>query len=297
MIQTPSRMSMRSAYTMLELTVVILVITVCLSLISSLAVKAVDKLTEMETRKEISELEVALRAFMSDYRLTEPPPSYLVLNEVAPFNTMAQDNGQSGVFLERMFGKNLGPTDWNGDGKINGVFVLKGDQCLVFYLGGIPNSADVVSGAPPSPQGFSANNMNPGLSTALSPKRKGPYFHFVTTRLWPQRVFSGWDGFFTYLDPWMTKSGPLYLTMGGSPYAFFSFVGIQNQYAITNDYGAYPYFTGINQYVNLSSYQIISAGKDGSFGGGSWNPSNGATGCGADDQTNFSSTLLGAGQN
>jgi type II secretory pathway pseudopilin PulG len=303
---------------MMELMVVILILATLVSLISSVAVKGMDNLTETQTRKEISEMEVALRAFMSDYGLTEPPPSYLVLNEITPLNTTAQgqggssarfDDGQSGAFLEKLFGKNLGKqgfVDWNGDGQPNGPWLLKGNQCLVFYLGGIPNLLDVkIRGASPAPQGFAANNMNPGLAVTQSPKRKGPYFNFVTTRLYypVQQVFPSWDGF-TYLDPWMTKSGPLYLTLGGSPYAFFSFAGIRNQYAHTNDYGAYPYMTGVGQYTNLTTYQIISAGKDGIFasqdgnsGGVLWNPSSGATGYGADDQANFSSTLLGAGQN
>jgi hypothetical protein len=288
--------------------VVVLILATLVSLISSAVVKGMDKITENQTRSEIAEMEVALRAFMSDYGLTEPPPSYLLLYENISLYATDSAATQSYQFLQKLFGKDLGKVggfvDWNGNGQPDGPYPpLQGNQCLVFYLGGIPNSAAVRNdGASPAPQGFAANNINPGLSQAKFAKRKGPYFSFASTRLWPQlqQVPPGWNGFFYYLDPWMTKTGPLYLNYQGSPYAFFSSTGINNKYAITTDCGAYPYMTGVGQFTNSNTYQIISAGKDGYFGtavNNLWSPSAGATGTGADDQANFSSSLLGAGQN
>jgi prepilin-type N-terminal cleavage/methylation domain-containing protein len=230
MTRIHSHTNNRPAYTLIELMMVVLILAILVSLVASAAVKGMGKLTEMETRTEISEMEVALRAFMSDYGLTEPPPSYLFLREDNPLDTTLYDKGLSGAFLEKLFGKNLGKqgfVDWNGNGQPDGPCVLTSNRCLVFYLGGIPNSKDVlISGASPAPQGFSTNNMNPALS---SPKRKGPYFNFVTSRLYPlpQQVYAGWDGFFTYVDPWRAKPGVLYLI--GTPYAFFSCAGINNQ--------------------------------------------------------------------
>ncbi len=300
--------SRHSAFTLLELMVVVLILATLVSLIGSVVVKGMDKITENQTRSEIAEMEVALRAFMADYGLTEPPPSYLLLYEDISLYAAHPEGTLSYQFLQKLFGQNLGKAggyiDWNGNGQPDGPYPpLQGNQCLVFYLGGIPNSADVVlNGASPAPQGFASNSINPALSLAKCPKRKGPYFNFASTRLWPQhqQVPLSWAGFFYYLDPWMTKSGPLYLNYQGSPYAFFSRFGIDGQYAATNDNGAFPYMTGVGQIVNPNTYQIISAGKDGTFGSAVnnlWNPSSGATGPGADDQANFSSALLGAGQN
>jgi prepilin-type N-terminal cleavage/methylation domain-containing protein len=304
MIRDHSRRGQRSAFTLVELMVVLLIIAILVSLIGSVVMKAMGKIPEVQTRTEISEMSVALQAFMSDYNLAEPPPSTLVLNEASPLST------PSAAFLQQVFGKNLGPTDWNGDGYIAGIWTLKGEKCLTFLLGGIPNSAAMVPPmyrplpnsvavpalSPPSPLGFSTNTMNPGQPGG---KRKGPYFTFVTSRLWPQTVIPPlWDGFFLYLDPWQTKSGPLYSTLGGSPYAFFSSTGINNLYAGTCTFDTSgPYMIGAGQYTNPNTYQIISAGKDGYYGGGLWSPSGGAQGYGADDQANFSSTLLGSGQN
>src|SRR5207248_1877045 len=53
--------------------------------------------------------------------------------------------------------------DWNGDNTIQpgaaGVYVLEGDQCLVFFLAGIPGNYP--PGLPPNCTGFSTNPSNP----------------------------------------------------------------------------------------------------------------------------------------
>ncbi len=323
MIRNDSRSGSRSAFTLVELLVVVLIIAILVSLIGSAVLKAMQKIPEVQTRTEIAEMSVALQAFMSDYNLTEPPPSLLYLNEYTPLST-PQDNGRSAAFLQKVFGKNLGVgqvfVDWNGDGVASGPsggmpWVLQGEQCLTFYLGGIPNVLQMKTGAPPAPLGFSTNNTNPAMASA---KRKGPYFNFVTPRLFPQTgvISASWNGFFVYLDPWQSKAGPLYATMGGSPYAFFSSGGINNGYALTSAFNAAPYAirSGVSpyaltgQFTNPNTFQIISAGKDGVFGNTGWVPTAGMPPvpfsnanaanqpAGDDDQANFSGGLLGAGQ-
>jgi prepilin-type N-terminal cleavage/methylation domain-containing protein len=333
MCRTPQKTGSRSAFTLVEMVVVLLIIAILASLAWSVTVNAIGKVTEAQTRTEISELETALRAFMADYGLSDPPPSLLILNEATPLAPDPRDNGRSAAFLTKVFGKNLGPTDWNGDGSIappNVTWPLQGQHCLVFYLGGIPNTAQMASGVPPSPQGFSTNNMNPALPGG---KRKGPYYTFNPSRLVPIPAVGG---FFVYLDPWQVK--PTVNGVGPMPYVYFSSNGINNGYSYTDCSGLtfmdalkrrqipLPYYTAVKNpindgtptvYTNSNTYQIISAGKDGIFGytppppppppSGSplivisdnniWSPASGATGPGADDQANFSSTLLGQGQN
>src|SRR5579875_3766877 len=155
MCRTPQKTGSRSAFTLVEMVVVLLIIAILASLAWSVTVNAIGKVTEAQTRTEISELETALRAFMADYGLSDPPPSLLILNEATPLAPDPRDNGRSAAFLTKVFGKNLGPTDWNGDGQLDGPWVLQGEHALVFYLGGIPSAA--------GPQGFSTNNMNPAL--------------------------------------------------------------------------------------------------------------------------------------
>jgi prepilin-type N-terminal cleavage/methylation domain-containing protein len=285
MTRIHSRSGNRPAFTLVELMMVVLIIAVLVSLISSAVMMAMAKIPETQTRVEIGEMETALNAFEADFGLTVPPPSVLVLNEAAPLSV----GGSTATLLQQMFGRNLGPTDWNGDGQINGPWTLNSEQCLVFYLGGIKN------------MGFAYNNINP--TPVAGQKTHGPYFNFQTSRLIVDPTNTITPGSFpVYIDPWRTKAGPLYATLGGTPYTYFSSQGINNAYTNTSGYstttGAAPYFiTGTTQFMNPNTYQIISAGKDGWFGGAAgWVPTNGATGHGADDQANFSAKLLGVGQ-
>jgi prepilin-type N-terminal cleavage/methylation domain-containing protein len=321
MSRNPMKTGSRSAFTLVEMVVVLLIIAILASLVTSVVVSAAGRISEVQTRTEISELEAALRAFMSDYGLSNPPPSLLVLNEFSPLSTPS-DNGRSAAFLQSVFGKNLGPTDWNGDGLFDGplgpnpsplnVWTLQGHQALIFYLGGIPNLAA-------GPQGFSTNNMKPSYGSMVGEttgKRRGPYYPFITSRL----VATPTMGFFFYQDPWQAKP-TLNGGTGPMPYVYFSSYGINNGYSsidcgsvtYTDALGAHsalPYYTGSLSYTNSNTYQIISAGKDGKFGylpslygtianPNQWFPT-GANIPGwtaADDQANFSSTLLGKGQN
>jgi prepilin-type N-terminal cleavage/methylation domain-containing protein len=302
MIRNQSRRGNRQAFTLVELMVVILIIAILVSLVSSAVIKTLAKIPEVHTRTEISELAVALQAFMSDYNIPNPPPSVLILNETTPLAPSPIDGGRSAAFLQKVFGKNLGPTDWNGDGQPDGPWVLQGEHALVFYLGGPPSAAGL--------QGFSTNNMNPAVPGG---KRKGPYYNFITSRLVKDPTVGG---FFVYLDPWEAKASSN--GIGPRPFVYFSSYGINNGYTPTDCVGvtftdplgthyALPYATGPGVYTNSNTYQILSAGRDGKFGynPGSnpptnlWSPAAGVpTGQpGADDQANFSSTLLGVGQN
>lgn len=320
MIRGHGHKGKRSAFTLVELLVVILIIAILVSLVSSAVMMAMNKIPEVQTRTEISELAVALEAFKSDYNLSEAPPSLLLLNEAAPTVPSLLDGGRTAQFLQKVFGKNLLPTDWNGDGTITPTppgtptWTLQGQQCLTFYLGGIPG----VGG----PQGFSTNNMKPsfGSMPALGEtpgKRKGPYFTFVTSRLVP---VAATGGFYVYTDPWQVKTSTN--GIGPMPYAYFSSYSINNGYTVTDCNGlaytdalgahfAMPYWTAQNaagvptQYTNGNTYQILSAGRDGKFGynpaflpapNNLWIPASGAVGTGADDQANFSGSLLGSGQ-
>jgi prepilin-type N-terminal cleavage/methylation domain-containing protein len=330
MTRVPLRTKKRPAFTLIELMIVILILVILISLLAGAVLKVMGRVPEVKTRTEIAELSVALQAFMNDYQLSDPPPSYLVLREnIAAYNANNALELQSITFLKRVFGKNLGVgqtyVDWNGDGVANGPWYLEGEQCLIFFIGGIPNTQQMVqqvaAGQPPvpGPQGFSTNNSNP---SSPGGKRRGPYFTLDSTRLkflvpyasHPQLPFlltqtqPTQSPLFVYLDSWLVKTGTM-------PYAYFSSQGLNNTGYLTNFTGtshypmldcgsisATPYWTAQNvngvptQFTYSNTFQIISAGKNGTFGGGLWNPS-GAVAAGADDQANFSSTILGIGQN
>ena len=228
---------------------------------------------------------------------------------------------------------------WNGNASFGGVpagFVqgqdapgavtLEGDQCLVFFLGGIP-------GTGPSCLGFAADPKNP--ANPSSADRIGPFFEFTTSRLVALRagIVTPWAGantYYSYADTFSSTDGQGTL-LAGAPYAYFSCYKVRNGYNRYNNFtppGTYtpaipfgvsdcyttltvsPYLQTTSQWQKPTSFQILSAGADGFFGnaggtsaalwGGIWTPQTAATvypqgSSGYDDQANFTSGLLGAG--
>jgi prepilin-type N-terminal cleavage/methylation domain-containing protein len=289
MVRRSSRKTNRTAFTLIELLVVIAIIAILVSLTSAGVMKVLWKIPEVQTRTEISQMDASLASFMSDYNLSDPPPSKLLLCE-SLLQYPAGDPSLS--FLKQTFGKNLGVgvpfIDWNGNGVLDNPITLEGEFCLVFYLSGIPSPV----GTTPQGQGFSTNSMNPSQPGG---KRRGPYMQFKAERLTP---IAAANNFCIYIDAWNTKTVPT----GPKPYAYFSSNGINNNGYLLNlgldcvSIGAAAYNDGAGNFTNSNKYQIISAGQDGTFGTGLWSASTGAIGPGKDDQANFSSKILGAGQ-
>jgi hypothetical protein len=184
--------------------------------------------------------------------------------------------------------------DWNQNGVYDTAVVLEGDQCLVFFLGGIPiaytpTSRGALSNLPPQVQGFSTNPKNPAdlLSTA---DRIGPFFEFQTDRLVSLQVSAGLlrSPFnYSYLDRYGTSDG-LGNLVSGVPLAYFSSYKQANGYnrylllsgvsdcpslISASGVGVYPYAETIlpsgPKYLKPNDFQIISAGADLTFGSGS----------------------------
>lgn len=263
----------RAAFTLVELLVVILIIAILVSLVSSAVMMALGQVSKVRTASEISQLTVAVNAFMTDRDLTTPPPSQLLLYEnIGSYKTdLSPLAAQTYLFLQKAFSRSIGMgspyVDWNGNGAPDVLpWYLEGEQCLVFYCGGIP-----AIGGPPT--GFSANKLNPA---AIGGKRLGPYYDFQVARL---ALLPGLSPFPVYIDSWESKTTR-------KPYAYFSSQGNYNGYAnLGNSYlltdcaaiGASPYaqsYTAgtidpaINKvvtYLSPTGFQIISAGKDGVF--------------------------------
>lgn len=309
MIRFHSRRRTRSAFTLIELLVVIAIIAILVSLTAAAVMKVLGKIPQVQTSSEIGEMGTAMASFMAAYNLQNPPPStlYLCENGTQYYNSsgQVQPQYQSTVkFLQKWLGRSFkvnGTYNWNGNTNASGQpiydppYVLTGQQCLVFYLGGIPTYSPSGIGM----TGFAQNVANPAMpagSGGTATNRNGPFFNFKTANLFNPGSFP------VYMDPWQAKPTP-------QPYAFFSSQGKVNGYNAGDCSGfGYPYYEptagGLPNYALNNSFQIISAGQNGIFGGTTshtiygvaWNPSAGATGAGADDQANFSSTILGAGQ-
>jgi hypothetical protein len=295
--------------------VVVVIIGVIMGLISAAVVKARAAGTAARNRAEISQLELAVEAFKQKYGVY--PPSRLLLCEklsiyqqaVQAQPDLAQLAQDSIAFLTHMFPRLSSPNgmdrnypwsytgpmtgtefvDWNGNRRLDTTpMILEGDQCLVFFLGGIP---DNYRGGPPNCTGFSTNGSNPAAHIFPLPGGgdvNPSLFQFGSDRL----VFTRTDGstplhplaprFFTYLDTYSNGDGTGRL-ITGMPYAYFS------SYKTTNGYNRYctaqslvsdcaslqvwPYaeFMGTSGppiYLKPDGFQIISAGPDHAFGTG-----------------------------
>jgi hypothetical protein len=254
---------------------------------------------------DIHTVEAAVAGFHRAFKLgTEYFPSRIVLCErYSEYldNINKPLYRDSLGFLQRMFPRLWKDAatqevvvDWNGNGNPNGVIdpptILEGDQCLVFFLGGIPANGKEAQDC----LGFSRDPKNPA---ARGGRRLGPYYEFDPSRL--VRIHG--NGYWSYLDVY-----------GKKPYAYFSSYTNRNGY---NRYGStdcptlgvWPYAKSVAptvQYIYPDKFQVISAGADQVFGPGTdltakqpvtWTQETAGDllGPGQDDQSNFHPNFLG----
>lgn len=315
----------RAGFTLVELLVVITVIGILVALLVPAIGSAVRNARNAQTTSEINSLGQALEAFKTQFQ--DYPPSRIILSETGIYPTTATaaissvtflggqqpTPGQPDIslgelaqrsqrYLRKVFGRAAAPNlnatpptwhDFNGNGQPDqGLIYLEGDECLVFFLGGIPNpDAGTVSGFGKDPLLPFTTQMASANPRMRSDNRTPPRFEFRADRL---KDLDG-DGMPSYVDPLGSTS---------RPYAYFSGYG-NNQYdpndvnlgddGLPNARGflaANPLVGGTNttlspapnpytsnapippsgvtraSFLNPQSYQIVSAGADGQYGPG-----------------------------
>ncbi len=298
----------RQAFTLIELLVVILIIGILAALITAAASKAIALANRTKNRVEIGELETAVESFKTRYHVSYIPSRILLSESGAGYTTGSQLANDSIQYLMQVwprlpFVSGVGfttPIDWNGDGQLSPDVILEGDQCLVFFLGGIPDN--VTAGAPPAVTGFSTYGSNPAYhianpGTDVNP----PLFEFNSNRLVRQLpggspLHLGASSYYSYLDTYGQSNGSGQIT-SGAPYAYFSSYKLKNSYnRYVQTYGSdcatlgtnftqvgvlWPYAEATSavptpaivpppaRYLKPDTFQIISVGADGAFGPGS----------------------------
>jgi prepilin-type N-terminal cleavage/methylation domain-containing protein len=269
----------RPGFTLIELLVVIGIIVI-LSTLTIVTIGGVYRyIDQVRTSAEIRQLADACEAFKLKYG--RYPPSRIVLSE-----TPGGYDANSQLYLGSIF-TNIDlsqPIDWNGDGTIQTApWVLEGDECLVYFLGG------------PNLQGWCTDKSKPWVATP-GRNREGPFYEFRTDRLVQRR-----PGFFVYNDRY------------GRPFLYFAATANQT----SNNYFAHcptsagnfePYWDSARSttspvankfYYMADKFQIISAGEDRNYGtGGPYNRSNpSAVGpFDRDNLTNFTEGKLHTGR-
>jgi prepilin-type N-terminal cleavage/methylation domain-containing protein len=336
----------RDGFTLVEMMVVIAIIGVLLAILIPAVMNYISSGPRTVTKSEIEQLSTAIESFKQKYKVDFIPSQIRLWPVYADYtlveNGAAQDDPldrDSVNYLIRLWPQITSPApgaalapwkdpavgiNWHGKVKVvNGVTVnqiyrrkagaplvtLEGDQCLVFFLGGIPLPG--TANSPPGIQGWSHNPRDPAAIITEPTGRVPPLFEFASERLWLRAGDAGASahGFYSFADTWGKSTGNT-----KSPYIYFSNYGKRNGYNTNANNGAlqryatgdcqslgvWPYYQSTSAAtiaaVNPSGYQIISAGQDGQFGpGGLWAPpASPATGVGADDQANFSGSVLGA---
>ncbi len=303
----------RGGFTLTELLVVILIIALLVSLTAAGVLKIMGQGPQLRTTNDITQLALGIQQFQNETGVNYIP-SYFLLREDNEWNLSNPAEANCVNYLRRVFGKNINLTpvskggtgiDWNANGTIDssklGPTVLEGEHCLVFFLGGIQSSSSGVNAV----LGFSTNPQNPAL---VGGTRRGPFYqNFESARLVVDT-----NGYFKYLDAWPARTP----TTPRQPYAYFSAYGVQNGYGNSwglqdqkfrmlpqlgdcGSLGLAPYQAGA-LFANPNTFQIVSAGKDNTFGkGGAWQPGGGgnpADTAGNDNQSNFAKGILEAGQ-
>jgi prepilin-type N-terminal cleavage/methylation domain-containing protein len=312
----------RGAFTLVELMVVIAIIAVLVALLSAAVFRILRKGPEVQVRNDISQLSTSVQSFQTAFKVNYIP-SRIRLREDLNYQLNNQYEADSLQYLQMLWPRLAGSAhtggvgvDWNGDGQVTpGAFWdLEGDQCLVFFLGGIPalNPAGAL--------GFSTDAADPSLAPSPGAPRKGPYFDaFQSSRLLVRNPSgAALFTFYSYTDPY---DRPASATVPAKQvYAYFSSYKGQNGYNRygTSDclsLGVSPYMEGASRFYNPNGFQIVCAGLDGVFGRGSlpafnggtaaiWTPTgastspailvvNGTQPTGSDDMANFYDSLMG----
>lgn len=311
----------RRGFTLVELLMVILIVSVLMSLLLVGISSATLRAKETGNKHDITQLETALQAFYQKYNFY--PPSRLNLYESnSDFPAAAsatQLDNDSMWYLLKIAPRLMDPSspymqapaagtsdnrlflDWNGNGVYDKpatpgtpAFTLEGDQCLAFFLGGIPTGLGTSA---PGTLGFCTNPFNPVYDLVVSSAVGTPvmgdrvnFYEFQSNRLvafGPGAMGPHPSTFFSYLDRWSTAGPGGTLAGTARPYAYFSSYKTANGYnryfsaapsvSDCNTLGVWPFAEAVQpggafpsmRYLNPSTFQIVSAGRDNIFSRGS----------------------------
>lgn len=118
----------------------------------------------------------------------------------------------------------IGYYDFNGNSRLDPPYLLTGDECLAFFLGGVPRPFSTPAGGtgfgmigfaisttnPFQPDSYTVLDPSTGLPVVVTPAREAPATEFRTERL----VDADGDGVPNYSDSYSGSAFP-------TPYAYF----------------------------------------------------------------------------
>lgn len=281
--QSSPRSAPRRAFSLIELMVVILIITILSSLLLVAARGAVIRARVAAVVVEFKSLEKAIADFKGKYG-AEPPSGIVLFESSAGWNGSLPSAAV--VSRSRALVKQLWPDfdfsiphDLNLNGNSTDRIELNGAECLLFFLGGVIDNSNGTKRF----VGFSHNGADP-FSTVGA--RSGPFYEFDVGRL---KDVDG-DGMSEYLDSLPGQARPI---LYGSSYGGRGYRDADLQFASQPVYDKYstlptgfawcyrrhtggypvesatppPIFSKLEPF-NARSFQLISPGMDGEYGWG-----------------------------
>lgn len=297
----PTKLGSRSAFTLIELVVVIMIIAILSSLLLVGIQSAIARARETAVGVEIKNLEQGIKGFQQAFSVTEAPPSRIVLYEdyddwpdasMATGMSAAHKSIRRNVAVLRKLwpeflnanGQPVAGAMWsrdiNGDGDSTDILEMTGAECLAFFLGGVMEAGSTTGTFIAA--GFSKDPRDPFKPGG---SRIGPFIELNPSRLRQTAA----NRFPVYIDAYPNST---------RPYQYFSAYGGRG-YRLLGDDNATggsdadadeivsgttlisPYLqkddnwpgmmTGLvpsGTAWNAKGFQIISAGADGEWGVG-----------------------------
>ncbi|WP_437191679.1 type II secretion system protein [Planctomicrobium sp. SH527] len=298
--------SSRLGFTLIELIVVILVISILMAIVMPSIGNVFNSGREAQVVADIKNIEAGLAAFKLKYGI-DPPSSFVISSDPATYipaspADLANPAKRIG-FNSRALMRQLWPSyeitnaaastpgallAANGVTGLDTTVYLNGAECLAFFLGGPGVLGDNVA-----PNGFSANPINPFLGGG---SRVGPFLELSESRLVdvdenkareiidtlpnqtrPYQYFSSYDGkgyqLFGYDNTAGTDDDEV-IVLNSSPTMQSVYLKNDTEWATAANR---PSVGGVvGNYWNGKTYQIISPGLDGEYGvGGSYSSQDG----------------------
>jgi len=283
----------RRGFTLLEILVAVSILAILVGILVPAIQQARRAARLAQIRTDIRALEAGLAEFRATHNW-DPPSKITLCEDASQWSSYPESvaairqiwNNFDFDYTTNPTGDGAGFCDINRNGVANETLTLTGAECLVFFLGGLPDPGTT------QPNGFSKNSRVP---FAPGGAREAPFFPF--TNLVP-----GANGFAVYLGPVPSALNTPIISCssgGGAGYldekplpdgpngdlAIGSVDDLDCVYLDPN--GAVPF--------KRDTYQIIHPGFDGFFGnGGILDPSDTSTLAEGDydNVTNFSEGML-----
>lgn len=282
-IRNPQSEMKRSAFTLVEMLVAIVIIAILIALLLPAISRSRISANEARVVVEIKQFETAIASFKA--RFGVEPPSRLVLFEQGADGTdggnddwddysYGPDVARSRAIIKRIWPQFNFATqhDFNANNTLdtgtNSVVLLNAGECLVFFLGGVrlPDVVPQVFPVNRSPIGFAKNPTNPFDPTSTT--RDPPFFEFQAGRF----VDTDNDRMLEYVDSIPGQAKPyLYLSSNeGRGYdltdlgtSLGAMIDVYRTVNTTTTTAPFPAF-------RPQAFQIISPGYDQIYGAGGW---------------------------